>query len=161
MYEFTTADKINLAIAIGTCIAAFSSLIAAFIAKKSTQRAEFLTKKNALEEKKRWLTDIIFSLANQCNECVTKSGVIMPTEANVSRMITILCNAIDLIKRESPPDHEVAHLKNLWIFLHSSIWVEIKSKDVFESLQDFSPHTMPIILLQYNKVRNEIMTRID
>lgn len=150
-------DKINFAIACGTGAAALFSFIAAVISGFAARQAKKIALITAREEKNRWMTDLLFSLANHCNECVTlNGGIVMPTEANVSKMITILCNAIDLVKRESP-NNSSHHFKNFWVFLHSSIWVEIKQKNVLNGLQDISPNARAVLSHQYEKVRNELM----
>lgn len=160
MDSLSIQDKINMAIAIGTGIAAFSSMLAAIISSMSSRRALAATAKTSREEKDRWLTGLLFSLANQCNECVSVNGKVMPTEANLSRMITILYNAVDLIKREKNPENRPPMLRNFWIFLHSSIWVEIEKGDVMSSLKEFDPSSMAVISSQYQMVRNELMRKV-
>ncbi|MDI7504523.1 hypothetical protein [Cronobacter dublinensis] len=155
------SNKINLAIAICTGIAALGSCLAAAISSSAARQAREIAVTTSREEKNRWITDLLFSLANRCNECVTlTSGQVMPTEANVSKMITILYNAIDLIKRESP-ENSKHHLKNFWIFLHSSIWVELKTRDVLDSLIDVNSSARAMLSSQYEKVSMELMEVVD
>ena len=155
------ANKINLAIAIGTGAAAFFSYRAARISSSAAKQAKEIAVTTSQEEKNRWITGLLFSLANRCNECVTlTSGQVMPTEANVSKMITILCNAIDLVNRESPENSE-HHLKNFWIFLHSSIWVELKKRDVLDSLKDVNSSARATLSSQYAKVSMELVGVVE
>lgn len=153
-------EKINLAIAIGTAIAAAGSFAAAFIASRSARQSEKLSEKSVNEENNRWLTGLLYSLANQCNECVSKSGKVLPTEENLSRIVTILSNAIELINRESNPSDKTKHLSNLWIFLHSSIWIEIEQRAIFSGLNITSPKTVSVLSSQYEKVRCELMNKV-
>lgn len=157
----STTDQINLMIAVCTGLAAVGSLLAAGVASSSARKSSQSAEKAAAEEKDRWLTNLLYSLANQCNECVTTSGgIIMPTQANISRLITILCNSIDLIDRESGNESKSKHLYNLWIFLHSSIWIEIEKRHALSSISTFSPQDKHVIVMQYEKVRCQLLLKI-
>lgn len=149
-------DKINLAIAIGTGLAALGSLIAALIASKAARNAELSALNTAREEKDRWLAGVLLSMANQCNECVSTTGIVLPTKENVSRLITILYNAISLIKRERERGNRNDQYENLWIFLHSSIWVEIKERHTLLKLDGLDEQTKNDLPGQYDYVHRNL-----
>lgn len=153
----STADKINMAIAIGTGLAALGSLAAAIIASRSARRTEQFSERSAREERDRWLTGVLFSMASQCNECVSTTGVILPTKENISRLITVLYNAVELIGREGGNVNRTNQLSNLWIFLHSSIWVEIKNQSILSSLQNLDIEDKRMLNLQYNYVKKNFL----
>lgn len=169
MEELSTPDYINLAIAFGTLLAAFGSWKAASIAGKSARSTARFAYITATEEKDRWLTELLFSLANQCNECVTANGFIKNDVAFLSRIVTILNNAIDMIHRQKPSDQREDHFKNLWIFLHSSIWVELKSRDVLNRLApdpngafefDGAEKEHTTLVEQYDKILKELIPHV-
>lgn len=168
--SLTSADKINLAIAIGTGVAALGSLIAAVISSRSVSKTTSQNERLAREEKDRWLTEILLSLANQCNECIDLKGQIKPGMSNLSRVSTVLISAIDLIHRQKADGNRKEHLRNLWIFLHSSIWDELIN---YSLLKEWEPDEESGIFFaenvtiyktlteQYEKIKIELVSKVN
>ncbi|WP_288444850.1 hypothetical protein [uncultured Pantoea sp.] len=128
-----TQDWINIAIAMGTCAAAFFSYRASNAAKESVDSSKEQFRTQQAIENEKWLTSILQSLAAQCNEEVLSTGALKNTDSSISRIATLTHNAIDFVNRYSPEHKKMANLTNFWCFLHSSVWVELKERGVLNT----------------------------
>jgi hypothetical protein len=126
-------DWINIAIATGTCLAAFFSYKSSNAAKKSIESSEAQFKKQQQVENEKWLTSILQSLAFQCNEEVSSAGTLKDTDSAISRIATLSHNAIDFVDRYSSEHMKLSNLTNYWCFLHSSVWTELKERTILQT----------------------------
>ncbi|WP_342656824.1 hypothetical protein GKC68_10560 [Pantoea sp. RSPAM1] len=128
-------DWINIAIAAGTCAAACFSYKASDAAKKSNESSIQQFREQQKKEDEKWLTSILQSLALQCNEEVSKTGVLNDSDSSISRIATLSYNAIDFVNRYSTEVKRSSNLRNFWCFLHSSVWSELKGRQILNSKQ--------------------------
>jgi len=157
-----TQDWINIAIALGTATAAFGSWRAANAAKKSVDEMKLQSE----DEKDRWLTNLLQSLASQCNTEINENGLYKNQRTGISRVATICHDTIDLIDLYSTKENKDKHLKTFWTFLHSSIWAELKSRKILklfepdESSDDFFPDSTgyySLITKQYDRISKDLI----
>lgn len=128
-----TQDWINIAIATGTCVAAFFSYKASSAAKESIKSTKEQFRTQQAIENEKWLTSILQSLASQCNEEVLSTGALKDTDSSISRIATLTHNAIDFVNRYSPDHKKMTNLTNYWCFLHSSVWAELKGRNILKT----------------------------
>ncbi|MEG5564335.1 hypothetical protein UXQ08_12435 [Enterobacter ludwigii] len=127
-------DWINIAIATGTAAAAFASWRSARIAKQTANDSLNFMQTQLIDEKDRWLTELLFSFAEQCNREINTKGQIANGSAGLSRIATITHSAINLIHRyKSDDENRLPHLYNYWGFLHSAVWTEFTDRDLLLS----------------------------
>ncbi len=155
-------DWINIAIALGTATAAFGSWRAANAAKNSVDAMKLQSE----DEKDRWLTNLLQSVAAECNKEINENGLYRSRRSGVSRVATLCHDAIDLIQLYSPINSTDKHLKTFWTFLHSSIWAELKSKTILENFKpdskskDYHPDAeefYDLVTKQYERISKELI----
>lgn len=145
-----SGDWANFAVSIGSLIAAGASFLAAKKANETAKVANLTADKSlkieevvAREEKRRWLTDLAISKANECNELLDSDGAIPSDHAIVSSIYTTLLNTMNYLKKASPNDYP-KHYEAIWHFLHTSIIIEIITGKTSFDLYSSHPHASTI-----------------
>ncbi len=149
-------DWINIAIATGTSIAAIASCFAARGARRAAEQSEQQNERNAHGERTRWLTSTLIGMAESCNTVVLEHGILSGEQANLSKMITTIHHAIEMIE-----DHDIDSEKTkkyLWYFLHTSIRAELISR---EQLKRWSPEDTQMLFPDSERIYNTLTKQYD